>query len=95
MRRPIWVLVTYAILLLAGIALSVPNFLPATMRAQLAAPLATSAVSLGLDLQGGAHLLLAVDRAALADHAARSLAEHGPRRCHRTGRRSKGSPANR
>lgn len=75
MRRPIWVLVTYAILLLAGIALSLPNFLPATMRAQLPAPLSSSAVSLGLDLQGGAHLLLAVDRVALADHAARSLSE--------------------
>lgn len=73
MQRPIWVLVTYAILLLAGIALSVPNFLPAHLRAQLPAPLATSAVSLGLDLQGGAHLLLAVDRDALADHAARNL----------------------
>ena len=75
MRRPIWVLVTYAILLLAGIALSIPNFLPASMRAQLPAPLSTSAVSLGLDLQGGAHLLLSVDRTALADHAARSLTE--------------------
>lgn len=52
MRRPTWVLVTYAILLLAGIALSVPNFLSAPMRAQLPAPLSTSAVSLGLDLQG-------------------------------------------
>jgi SecD/SecF fusion protein len=75
MRRPIWVLVTYAILLFAGIALSIPNFLPASTRTQLPAPLSTSAVSLGLDLQGGAHLLLAVDRAALADHAARELTE--------------------
>jgi SecD/SecF fusion protein len=75
MRRPIWVLVTYAILLLAGIALSIPNFLPASTRAQLPTPLSTSAVSLGLDLQGGAHLLLSVDRAALADHAARGLTE--------------------
>jgi hypothetical protein len=44
MRRPIWVLVTYAILLLTGIALSIPNFLPASTRAQLPAPLSTSAV---------------------------------------------------
>jgi SecD/SecF fusion protein len=75
MRRPLWVLVTYAILLLAGITLSVSNFLPATTRAQLPAPFSNSAVSLGLDLQGGAHLLLAVDRAALTDHATRSLTE--------------------
>jgi SecD/SecF fusion protein len=75
MRRPVWVLVTYAILLLAGIALSLPNFLPTTMRAQLPAPFSSSAVSLGLDLQGGAHLLLAVDGTALADHATRSLTE--------------------
>lgn len=95
MRRPIWVLLTYAILLFAGIALSVPNFLPTSLRAQLPAPLSTSAVALGLDLQGGAHLLLAVDRTALADHAARGLAETArtvatdlgddPRTVHRTG----------
>lgn len=65
MRRPIWVLVTYALLLAAGIALALPNFLPATMRAQLPTVLTANTVSLGLDLQGGAHLLLAIDRDAL------------------------------
>lgn len=75
MRRPLWVLVTYAILLLAGIALAVPNFLPAANRAQLPGFLAANTVSLGLDLRGGAHLLLAVDRVALADHALRAAAD--------------------
>jgi len=75
MRRPFWVLVTYAVLLLAGIALAIPNFLPAASRAQLPGFLASSTVSLGLDLQGGAHLVLAVDRAALAAHALRAAAD--------------------
>lgn len=52
-----------------------PNFLPAPMRSRLPAPFSNSAVSLGLDLQGGAHLLLAVDRLTLADHAGRNLTE--------------------
>ena len=75
MRRPLWVLATYAVLLLAGIALALPNFLPTSTRAQLPGFLAANIVSLGLDLQGGAHLLLAVDRVALADHALRQATD--------------------
>ncbi|MFC7703633.1 protein translocase subunit SecD [Plastorhodobacter daqingensis] len=75
MRRPFWVLATYAILLLAGIALAVPNFLPEQTRAQLPRVLAANTVSLGLDLRGGAHLLLAIDRAALAEHALEETAD--------------------
>lgn len=65
MRRPRWIILIYAVLLLAGVALAVPNFLPAAMRTQLPAVLSANTVSLGLDLKGGAHLLLAVDRDAL------------------------------
>ncbi|MBL4916832.1 protein translocase subunit SecD [Szabonella alba] len=75
MRRPFWVLATYALLLIAGIALAIPNFLSESQRAHLPAFLSSNTVSLGLDLQGGAHLLLAVDRAALADHALREAAD--------------------
>jgi len=95
MRRPFRVLATYAVLLLAGIALALPNLLPAATRAQLPGFLAANTVSLGLDLQGGAHLLLAVDRAALSDHTlreatdtARALAEAegaDPRQVRRSG----------
>src|SRR5690606_6925227 len=75
MRRPFWVLATYAVLLIAGLALAVPNFLSETSRAHLPRFLSENTVSLGLDLQGGAHLLLAVDRAALAERALREAAD--------------------
>ncbi|MDA3856869.1 MAG: protein translocase subunit SecD, partial [Roseovarius sp.] len=66
MRRPAWVVMTYAVLLLLAVVMAVPNFLSKDIRDTLP-PWATSqTVSLGLDLQGGAHLLLAVDRADLA-----------------------------
>jgi SecD/SecF fusion protein len=65
MRRPAWVVMTYAVLLLLAVVTALPNFLSKDMRNTLP-PWATSqTVSLGLDLQGGAHLLLAVDRADL------------------------------
>jgi SecD/SecF fusion protein len=57
---------TYAVLLLLAVVTALPNFLSKDIRDRLP-PWATSqTVSLGLDLQGGAHLLLAVDRADLA-----------------------------
>jgi|TARA_R110000851_G_scaffold311534_1_gene471748 SecD/SecF fusion protein len=57
---------TYAVLLLLAVVTALPNFLSKDIRDTLP-PWATSqTVSLGLDLQGGAHLLLAVDRADLA-----------------------------
>ena len=66
MRRPAWVVMTYAVLLLLAVVTALPNFLSKDIRDTLP-PWATSqTVSLGLDLQGGAHLLLAVDRADLA-----------------------------
>ncbi len=43
-----------------GILLAVPNFLPANMRTALPAPFRNT-VNLGLDLQGGSYLLLEVD----------------------------------
>ena len=66
MRRPAWVVMTYAVLLLLAVVTALPNFLSKDIR-DTRPPWATSqTVSLGLDLQGGAHLLLAVDRADLA-----------------------------
>ncbi|WP_209426983.1 protein translocase subunit SecD [Pararhodobacter sp. SW119] len=73
MRRPFWVLATYALLLILGLAIAVPNFLPAETRAKLPDMLTEQTVALGLDLQGGAHLLLAVDRPALAEAVTKDL----------------------
>jgi len=66
MRRPAWVMMTYVVLLLMAVATAVPNFLPMTVRNSLPDWATSQTVSLGLDLQGGAHLLLAVDRDDLA-----------------------------
>lgn len=67
MRRPAWVVMTYAVLLLLAVATAVPNFLPQTLRSSMPAWATSQTVSLGLDLQGGAHLLLAVDREDLVE----------------------------
>ncbi|MDP5334627.1 MAG: hypothetical protein NWR54_06535, partial [Paracoccaceae bacterium] len=66
MRRPAWVIMTYAVLLLLAVATAIPNFLPQTIRQTLPGWATGQTVSLGLDLQGGAHLLLAVNREDLA-----------------------------
>ena len=66
MRRSPWVVMTYAVLLLLAVAMALPNFLSNDVRSRLPDWATSQTVSLGLDLQGGAHLLLAVDRADLA-----------------------------
>src|SRR5690554_1622044 len=66
MRRPAWVVMTYVVLLLLAVATALPNFLPLSVRNTLPDWATSQTVSLGLDLQGGAHLLLAVDRDDLA-----------------------------
>ena len=66
MRRPAWVVMTYAVLLLLAVVTALPNFLSKDIRDTLPPWVTSQSVSLGLDLQGGAHLLLAVDRADLA-----------------------------
>src|SRR6185369_15940900 len=48
-------------ILLGGILIALPNALPADVRARIPKFLPSSAVNLGLDLQGGSYLLLGVD----------------------------------
>lgn len=75
MRRPAWVIMTYAVLLLVAVAMALPNFLPQTVRSTLPGWATNQTVSLGLDLQGGAHLLLAVNRDDLAEAQLQDLRE--------------------
>ena len=67
MRRSPWVVMTYAVLLLLAVATAIPNFLSQDIRNTLPDWATSQTVSLGLDLQGGSHLLLAVDRDDLAE----------------------------
>jgi protein-export membrane protein SecD len=50
-----------ALVLFLGFLFSLPNFLSENTRASMPEILPTSTLNLGLDLQGGSHLLLAVD----------------------------------
>ena len=69
--RVILVLVVTAI----GLWLSLPNFFSDSQRASLPGFLPKNAVSLGLDLRGGSHLLLEVDMKALQKERLESLAD--------------------
>ncbi|WP_322892158.1 MULTISPECIES: protein translocase subunit SecD [unclassified Yoonia] len=75
MRRPAWVLMTYVALLFLAVATALPNFLSTATRNALPDWATSQTVSLGLDLQGGAHLLLAVDRDDLAQARLQDLRE--------------------
>ena len=55
-----WVRILVAAILICGIAISLPNALPESVRSRIPAWLPSNTVSLGLDLQGGSYVLLEV-----------------------------------
>lgn len=76
MRPARWVLFAYALVIATGLFLALPNLFSATQLARLPAWIPAGQVTLGLDLRGGSHLVLAVDAAALErDHLERLLGE--------------------
>ncbi|TAN49644.1 MAG: protein translocase subunit SecD, partial [Rhodospirillales bacterium] len=74
MRIETWKLVLVALVCLTGLLFALPNALPASARASL--PSWLSPVSLGLDLQGGSHLLLEADIKAVFKEQSVSLVEN-------------------
>ena len=58
---PRWKITVIAFFTLLGITLAMPNFLSDEQLENMPAFLPTSQITLGLDLQGGAHLLMGVD----------------------------------
>src|SRR5215470_10053663 len=54
-------MIVISIVLFLGVLFSVPNFLPASVRAFMPSWFPSSTINLGLDLQGGSYLLLEVD----------------------------------
>ena len=56
-----------------GILMALPNVLPPNVREAVPDFLPSSPVTLGLDLSGGSHVLLEVDRADLEDQLSRQL----------------------
>ncbi len=56
-----WIQIVVALILFAGIVISLPNALPERVRNQLPGWVPSNTVSLGLDLQGGSYVLLEVE----------------------------------
>jgi SecD/SecF fusion protein len=73
MRTPRWQLVTYATILLLGIVTALPNLFSQPTLAQFPGWFPKQQVTLGLDLRGGSHLVLEVDRRALIRERVQSL----------------------
>ena len=73
MRTPRWLVVTYAIIILAGILVALPNLFSPQQLAALPSWLPHKQVTLGLDLQGGSHLVLEVDADAVRKDRLRAL----------------------
>ena len=73
MRTPRWVVVTYVILILAGVIAALPNMFTPRQLAALPSWVPKQQITLGLDLQGGSHLVLEVDAAAMKTDRLRSL----------------------
>jgi SecD/SecF fusion protein len=67
LKIPVWRFAAYAIVILIGVAIALPSFLPRDTFRALPDWLPDRPVALGLDLRGGASLTLRADEAALAD----------------------------
>jgi preprotein translocase subunit SecD len=70
-----WKVVLLVLSLLFGVLFSYPNLLTAEQRAALPGWLPSSALNLGLDLQGGSYLLLEVDVPAMREKRLSNLGE--------------------
>lgn len=66
LKSPVWRLAAYAVVILVGIAVALPSFLPRDLTRVFPAWLPSTPVALGLDLRGGASLTLRADEDALA-----------------------------
>lgn len=75
MRTPRWVMVTYTIIILAGLIAALPNIFTPAQLASMPGWFPRQQVTLGLDLRGGAHLVLEVDAAALRADRLKGLQE--------------------
>src|SRR5262245_949012 len=73
MRTPRWLKLIYLGIVLVGVIIALPNLFTARQLAALPSWLPKSQVTLGLDLQGGSHLVLEVDAGALKSEKLRTL----------------------
>ncbi|CAN7328612.1 protein translocase subunit SecD [Neorhizobium sp. LjRoot104] len=79
MRNSPWLVTTYLVIIFLGILVALPNVIPQPTLDRLPAWLPHSRVSLGLDLRGGSHLVLEVDRGDLINERVQSLLQESRR----------------
>ena len=70
---PPWKVLSIIATVVVGLFFSLPNVIPADMRASIPVLSGMKPMTLGLDLQGGSHVLLEVDRADLNEQLSRQL----------------------
>ncbi len=75
LQLPRWRVIIVIAVSVLGILFALPNVLPASVRNHLPAWLPHKTLNLGLDLQGGSHLLLEVDTTAMRHQQLDNLAE--------------------
>lgn len=73
MRTSAWRLFAYAMIIVAGAMAALPNLLSLSQRDALPSWFPHKAVTLGLDLRGGMHLVLALDKQALLKERSQAL----------------------
>lgn len=74
-----WKIIAILLAVLAGVAYAAPNLLPRETLANLPDWLPNKQMTLGLDLQGGSHLLMQVDRAAMIEERLEALEDDARR----------------
>ncbi len=79
MRTSAWRLIAYAIIIFAGVRRALPNLLTQSQLDSLPDWLPKQRIALGLDLRGGAHLVLEVDAKALVAERVQDLVREARR----------------
>jgi SecD/SecF fusion protein len=79
MRTSAWRLFAYALIILLGVATALPNLFTPQQLSALPSWLPKHQVALGLDLRGGAHLVLEVDAKALISERVQDLVREARR----------------
>lgn len=75
MRNSPFKIASYLLVILLGLLIALPNILPDAALSRIPGWLPHQRVSLGLDLRGGSHLVLEVDRQSLEDEWLQSLVQ--------------------
>ncbi len=79
MRNSPWLVASYALVIIVGLLVALPNMLSQSTLDRLPSWLPHSRVALGLDLRGGSYLMLEVDRNDLVNERMQGLLQESRR----------------